>query len=106
MAETAKLIFTVSEQMARLAKEDERSQGQILELTKMVFDLAKSVASMTGQMMTIEKRLEDKDKLMEMMIAVRVREEVEKAITARVREEVEKALCRPHSITVFADEDK
>jgi hypothetical protein len=80
IAETSKLIFTVSDQMARLAKEDERSQNQIFELTKLVFALSKDTASLTGQMQNIEKRLEDREKLMEMTIAVRIRDEVEKAM--------------------------
>lgn len=80
IAETSKLIFTVSDQMARLAKEDERSQNQILELTKLVFSLSKDVAGLAGQMQGIEKRLEDREKTMEAMIALRVRDEVERAM--------------------------
>lgn len=80
MAETAKNIITVSEQMARLAREDERLQSQVIDLTKMVFSLSKDTANVSGQMQNMEKRLEDREKLIEMTIAVRVREEVERAL--------------------------
>jgi hypothetical protein len=80
IAETAKNIITVSEQLARLAREDERLQSQVIDLTKMVFSLSKDTATVLGQMQNIEKRLEDREKLMELTIVVRVREEVEKAM--------------------------
>ena len=50
----AKAVVTVGDQIKRLEKEDERSQGQILELTRIVLVLSKEVADMTGQMKGIE----------------------------------------------------
>jgi hypothetical protein len=50
----------------------------LLELSRTVFDLTKDVRDMIGQMKGIEKRLEDKDKLVEMTIKARIMEEVEK----------------------------
>ena len=50
----------------------------MLELTKIVLGLSNDVHDMIGQMKGIEKRLEDKDRLMEATIALRVKEEIEK----------------------------
>jgi hypothetical protein len=50
----------------------------LLELTKIVLGLSNDVHDMIGQMKGIEKRLEDKDRLMEATIALRVKEEIEK----------------------------
>lgn len=83
IANATRLIFTITDQIARLSKEQERTQNQVAELTKVMFSLNKDVATISGQMLGIEKRLEDREKLMEMTIAVRVREEVEKAMKGR-----------------------
>jgi hypothetical protein len=50
----------------------------LLELSRNVLDLTKDVRDMIGQMKGIEKRLADKDKLVEATIELRIMEEVEK----------------------------
>ena len=82
IANVTKLVFTISDQMARLAKEDERSQAQILELGRMMYALGKDVATIGGQLAGIEKRLEDREKMLEATLALRVRDEVERALAA------------------------
>jgi hypothetical protein len=59
-------------------KEDARNQSQLLELNRIVLDLSGNVRDMMGQMKGIEKRLEDKDRLVEMTIKTRIMEEVDK----------------------------
>ncbi len=50
----------------------------MLELNRIVLDLSGNVRDMMGQMKGIEKRLEDKDRLVEMTIKTRIMEEVDK----------------------------
>jgi hypothetical protein len=50
----------------------------LLELSRNVLDLTKDGRDMIGQMKGIEKRLADKDKLVEATIELRIMEEVEK----------------------------
>jgi hypothetical protein len=76
--DVAKKLATITERFLALEKEDARNRAQLLELSRTVLELTKEVHEMTGQMRGIEKRLEDKDKLVEATIKLRVMEEVEK----------------------------
>jgi hypothetical protein len=76
--DAVKKLATITEHLQTLEREDVRIQSQLLELSRTVFDLTKDVRDMIGQMKGIEKRLEDKDKLVEMTIKARIMEEVEK----------------------------
>ena len=76
--DAVKKLATITEHLERLEKEDARIQSQLLELSRTVFDLTKDVRDMIGQMKGIEKRLEDKDRLVEATIKIRIMEEVEK----------------------------
>jgi hypothetical protein len=71
-------LATITEHLQTLEKEDARIQSQLLELSRTVFDLTKDVRDMIGQMKGIEKRLEDKDKLVETTIKIRIMEEIKK----------------------------
>ena len=71
-------LATITEHLRTLEKEDARIQSQLLELTKIVLGLSNDVHDMLGQMKGIEKRLEDKDKLVEATIRLQIKEEVEK----------------------------
>jgi hypothetical protein len=68
----------ITEHLKTLEKEDARFQTQILELSRTVFDLTKDVRDMIGQMKGIEKRLDDKDKLIEATITLQIMKEAEK----------------------------
>jgi septal ring factor EnvC (AmiA/AmiB activator) len=76
--DAVKNLATISENLKTLEREDTRIQGQLLELSRTVLELTKDVRDMIGQMKGIEKRLEDKDKLIEMTIRARIMEEFEK----------------------------
>jgi hypothetical protein len=76
--DAVKKLATITEYLRALEKEDARIQAQLLEVTKLVLALSNGVHDMLGQMKGIEKRLEDKDKLIEATIRLRVTEEVEK----------------------------
>jgi predicted nucleic acid-binding Zn-ribbon protein len=71
-------LATITEHLRTLEKEDTRTQSQLLELTRNVAELSRDVRDMIGQMRGIEKRLEDKDRLIEATIKLRILEEVEK----------------------------
>jgi uncharacterized protein HemY len=62
----------------RWEKEDARIQSQLLELTRIVLGLSNDVHDMLGQMKSIEKRFEDKDRLLEATIRLRFAEEMQK----------------------------
>jgi hypothetical protein len=71
-----------------LEREDARIQSQLLELGRIVLVISNDVHEMLGEMRSIEKRLDDKDKMLEAMIRLRIAEEMQ-----RVRAElVEKNL--------------
>lgn len=74
-------LITITDHRRALEKEDTRLQVQVQELSRLVLDLVKEVREISGQMKGIEKRLEDKDKMVEAVIKLRVAEEVEKAVS-------------------------
>jgi chromosome segregation ATPase len=76
MWDAVKKLATITELLLTLEREDARIQAQLLELSRTVFDLSKDVHDVLGQMKGIEKRLEDKDKLIEATIKLRIMEEV------------------------------
>jgi hypothetical protein len=76
--DAAKKLATITEHLRTLEKEDARLQSQVLELSRTVLALYKDTHDLLGQMKGIEKRLEDRDKLVEATIKMRIAEEVEK----------------------------
>lgn len=80
--DAVKRLATITEYLRALEKEDARIQGQLLELTKIVLGLSNDVHDMIGQMKGIERRLEDRDKLVEATITLRIKEEIKKLRSA------------------------
>jgi chromosome segregation ATPase len=76
--DAVKKLATITEHLQTLEREDTRIQSQLLEVSRTVFDLSKDVHDLLGQMKGIEKRLDDKDKLVEATIKLRIKEELEK----------------------------
>jgi septal ring factor EnvC (AmiA/AmiB activator) len=76
--DAVKSLAAISENLKALDKEDTRIQSQIAELVRTVIDLIKEVRDLSGQMTGIEKRLEDKDKMIEALITLKIREEADK----------------------------
>jgi len=76
--DAAKTLITISEQLKTLEKEDGRIQTQILELGRAMLGLVKDVHEMSGQLKNIEKRLDDKDKMLDAVIKLKILEEFEK----------------------------
>jgi hypothetical protein len=64
--------------LATLTKEQERHSQRLDKITEQVFELAKDVQRIAGRLDGIEKRLDDKDKLVEAVIALRIKEEIDK----------------------------
>jgi chromosome segregation ATPase len=64
--------------LATLTKEQERHSRQLEQITEQLFALAKDVQRMAGRAEGIEKRLDDKDKMVEAIIALKVLEAIEK----------------------------
>jgi hypothetical protein len=71
-------LAAIAEQLRTLEKEDTRIQSQLLKLTRIVLGLSNDVHDLLGQMKSIEKRFEDKDKLLEATIRLRIDEEMQK----------------------------
>lgn len=71
-------LALISEHLRTLEKEDARIQSQLLEVSKIVLALSNDVHELLGQMKAIEKRFDDKDKLVEATIQLRVAEEMQK----------------------------
>ena len=71
-------LAAIAEHLRTLEKEDARIQSQLLELTRIVLGLSNDVHDMLGQMKSIEKRFEDKDRLLEATIRLRIAEEMQK----------------------------
>jgi hypothetical protein len=71
-----KKLITVTDHLKALEKEDGRLQAQTQELGRIVLDLVKEVRELSGQMKGIEKRLDDKDKMVEAIVKLRVMEEM------------------------------
>jgi hypothetical protein len=71
-------LAAIAEHLRTLEREDARIQSQLLELTRIVLGLSNDVHDMLGQMKSIEKRFEDKDKLPEATIRLRIAEEMQR----------------------------
>ena len=71
-------LAAIAEHLRTLEKEDARIQSQLLELTRIVLGLSNDVHDMLGQMKSIEKRFEDKDRLLEATIRLRIAEEMQR----------------------------
>ena len=71
-------LALISEHLRTLEKEDARIQSQLLELSKIVLGLSNDFHELLGQMRAIEKRFDDKDKLVEATIRLRIAEEMQK----------------------------
>jgi hypothetical protein len=78
IAGLTKVVITVNDHLARLDKADVKSAERLEKLAEKFVTLATIVSDLSSQMKNIEKRLEDKDKLVEMTIKLRIMEEVEK----------------------------
>lgn len=74
--EATKNLITISDHLKILEKEDSRLQGQVEELGRNVLELVKEVHDLAGQMKGIEKRFDDKDKMIEAIIRVKIAEEI------------------------------
>jgi chromosome segregation ATPase len=70
---TRKLI-TITDHLSTLEREDARMQNQLSELSRLTLELVKDVREISGQLKGIEKRLDDKDKMVEAIIQVRIME--------------------------------
>jgi chromosome segregation ATPase len=70
--DAVKKLAAASEYLRSLEKEDARIQSQIAELSRNMLELFKEVRDLSGQMKGIEKRLEDKDKLVEATVKLRI----------------------------------
>lgn len=77
-------LAAIAEHLRTLEKEDARIQTQLLELTRIVLGLCNDVHDMLGQMKSIEKRFEDKDRLLEATIKLRIAEEMQRIRTELV----------------------
>jgi hypothetical protein len=53
-------------------------QAQVQELSRITLDLVKEAHELAGQMKNIEKRFDDKDKMIDAVIKMRIAEELEK----------------------------
>jgi hypothetical protein len=71
-------LAAIAEHLRALEKEDGRIQSQLLELTRIVLGLSNDVHELLGQMKSIEKRFDDKDRLLEAMLRLRIDEEMQK----------------------------
>jgi hypothetical protein len=60
-----KRLITITDHLKTLKKEDGRLQAQTQELGRIGLDLVKEVRELSGQMKGIEKRLDDKDKMVD-----------------------------------------
>jgi predicted RNase H-like nuclease (RuvC/YqgF family) len=76
--DAVRAIATVTENLRTLEKEDARLQAQVAELGRITLELVKDVHAFAGEMKSIEKRLDDKDKLVEAIVALKVREEIDR----------------------------
>ena len=71
-------VWDFISRLATLTKEQERHSQRLNEITKQVFELAKDVQRIAGKLDGIEKRFDDRDKLVEAVIALRIKEEIDK----------------------------
>lgn len=78
MWDAVRRLAAIAEHLRALEKEDARIQSQLLEISKIVLGLSNDVHELLGEMRSIEKRLDDKDKLLEATIRLRIAEEMQK----------------------------
>jgi predicted nucleic acid-binding Zn-ribbon protein len=71
-------LAAIAEHFRTLEREDARLQSQLLELTRIVLGLSNDVHEVLGQMKAIEKRFDDRDRLLEATIKLRITEDVQK----------------------------
>jgi DNA anti-recombination protein RmuC len=71
-------MATTADHLQRLDKEDARIQAQLTDLVREVGNLKKEVGELSGLMKGIDKRLDEKDKHIEMIIELRFMKELEK----------------------------
>ncbi|HUN44829.1 MAG TPA: hypothetical protein VMU81_31475 [Acetobacteraceae bacterium] len=76
--DAARRFAAIAENLRTLEIEDARTQSQRLELSKIVLGLSNDVHELLGQMKAIEQRFDDRDKLLDAMIRLRVAEEMQK----------------------------
>jgi len=74
-------LAAITEHLRTLEKEDVRQQAQLLELTRIVLGLSNDVHELLGQMRSMEKRLDDREKLLEATLRLRIAEEFQKLRT-------------------------
>lgn len=67
MWDAVKKLATITENLRTLEKEDMRIQVQMTELGHHIIALIKDVGELSGQMKSIEKRLDDKDKMVTLL---------------------------------------
>ena len=70
--------LAIAEYLRAPEKEDARIQSQLPELTRIASPLSNDVHELLGQMKSIEKRLDDKDRLLEATVRMRIDEEMQK----------------------------
>jgi chromosome segregation ATPase len=90
IAGLTKVVITVNDHLDRLDKADVKIDERLERLAEKVAALAVVLSEISGQMKSIEKRLEEKDKL----VAVTIELEVLKA-TERLPTEVAKVSVPP-----------
>lgn len=73
-----KAMATLSDSVRRLEEGNRRIQAAMVALGRDMVELAKDVHDLAGQMKGIEKRLEDKDRLVEATVKLRIMEELQK----------------------------
>ncbi len=73
-----KMVVTVNDHLDRLDKTDAKLEERLERLADKVATLATAVGNISGQLATIEKRLDDRDKLVAATIELEVLKATEK----------------------------
>ena len=71
-------VWDFVSRLGTLTKDQERHSRQFEQLTEQPFALAKDVQRMAARAEGIERRLDDRDKLIEAVTTLKVKEEIEK----------------------------
>lgn len=71
-------LAAMTEQLRTLEKEDAHLRAQLTELARIVVGLSNDVHEILGQMKAIERRFDDRDKLVEATMRLRLAEEMQK----------------------------
>ena len=71
-------VWEFISRLAMLGDEQKRHDRQLLLLTEQVFAVAKDIKRIAGRLDGYEKRLDDKDKMVEAIIALKVNEAIKK----------------------------